>query len=212
MEPAVTRTLAPGCRLLLASHNPGKVHELRALLAPHDLQLLSAGELGLPEPEETGSTFLANAHLKAVAAARSAQLPALADDSGLEVAALDGAPGIHSARWAGRTKDFAGAMDRVRREVMTRGGWTAPGPHAKFTAVLCLAWPDDASAAFAGEVSGRLVWPPRGDKGFGYDPMFIADGHSLTFGEMEPDAKHAISHRARAFEAFCRACLEPSRS
>jgi XTP/dITP diphosphohydrolase len=195
--------------LLLATHNAGKVDELRALIAPHGLRLLSAGELGLPEPEETGSTFLANAHIKAAAAARRAQLPALADDSGLEVAALGGAPGIHSARWAGRAKDFAGAMARVRHEVTAQGDWTTPGPRAKFTAVLCLAWPDDESAAFAGEVSGRLVWPPRGDKGFGYDPMFIADGHTLTFGEMEPDAKHAISHRARAFEAFCRACLEP---
>ncbi len=208
MGPAVTRALPQGCRLLLASHNPGKVHELRVLLAPHGRRLVSAGELGLPEPEETGSTFRANAHLKAAAAARAAQLPALADDSGLEVAALAGAPGIHSARWAGRAKDFAEAMARVRREVMTRGGWTAPGPGAKFIAVLCLAWPDGESAAFTGEVCGRLVWPPRGDKGFGYDPMFIADGQTLTFGEMEPDAKHAISHRARAFEAFCRACLE----
>jgi XTP/dITP diphosphohydrolase len=210
MEPAVTRTLPRGCRLLLATHNPGKVHELRALLAPHGLRLVSAGELGLPEPEETGSTFRANALIKAAAAARGARLPALADDSGLEVAALGGAPGIHSARWAGRAKEFADAMARVRREMMTRGGWTAPGPHAKFIAVLCLAWPDGENAAFTGEVSGRLVWPPRGDKGFGYDPMFIADGQTLTFGEMEPDAKHAISHRARAFEAFCRACLERS--
>jgi len=210
MEVAVTRALARGCRLLLASHNGGKVRELRALLAPDGLQLVSAGELGLPEPEETGATFATNAHLKAAAAARGAGLPALADDSGLEVAALGGAPGVHSARWAGPSKDFAAAMARVRREVLARGGWTAPGPRANFTAVLCLAWPDGTSAVFTGEVSGRLVWPARGDRGFGYDPMFVADGQALTFGEMEQEEKHAISHRARAFEAFRRACLARS--
>jgi XTP/dITP diphosphohydrolase len=209
----VTHRLRRGDRLLLASHNRGKVREIRALLGASacGLEVLAAGELGLPEPEESGATFVDNALIKAAAAAGVARLPALADDSGLEVSALGGAPGIHSARWAGPNKDFAGAMARVAREVAAQAGWTAPGPRANFTAVLCLAWPDGESSAFTGKVHGRLVFPPRGEKGFGYDPMFVADGETLSFGEMEEEDKHAISHRARAFAAFARACLpEPA--
>jgi XTP/dITP diphosphohydrolase len=205
----MTRRLTRGTRLVVASHNPGKVREILELVAPHGLDVVSAAQLRLPEPEETGSTFAENAHIKAVAAAQGSGLPALADDSGLEVAALGGAPGIHSARWAGPRKDFAFAMRRLSEEIGARGGWDpSAAPHANFTAVLCLAWPNGETAAFEGKVYGHLVWPPRGAKGFGYDPMFVADGESLTFGEMEPDAKHAISHRARAFALFACACLD----
>jgi len=203
----MTRRLPPGARLVVASHNSGKVREIFDLVAPYGLRIVSAAELGLPEPEETGSTFAANAHLKAAAAAQAAELPALADDSGLEVHALDGAPGIFSARWADQARNFAPAMQRVADAIQQRGAWHGQGPRANFTAVLCLAWPDGEVALFEGKVYGHLVWPPRGSKGFGYDPMFVADGHLLTFGEMEPDAKHAISHRARAFQAFARTCL-----
>jgi XTP/dITP diphosphohydrolase len=209
----VTRRLQRGGRLLLASHNRGKVREIRALLEASacGLEVLAAGELGLPEPEESGATFVDNALIKAAAAAALARLPALADDSGLEVGALGGAPGIHSARWAGPNKDFAAAMTRIGREVAARGGWKTPGPRANFTAVLCLAWPDGEMRAFTGKVDGHLIFPPRGEKGFGYDPMFVADGETLTFGEMEEEDKHAISHRARAFAAFAKACLpEPA--
>jgi XTP/dITP diphosphohydrolase len=200
--------LQPGQRLVAATHNAGKVRELHDLLAPYALSVVSAGELGLPEPEETGTTFQANAELKALAAAQGAGLPALADDSGLEVAALDGAPGVYSARWAGPERSFKLAMQRLADEVGERGGWTEqPGPRANFVAVLCLAWPDGTAVAFEGKVFGHLVWPARGDKGFGYDPMFVADGETLTFGEMEPARKHAISHRARAFALFSDACL-----
>jgi len=191
----------------VASHNGGKVREILDLVAPHGLSVVSAADLGLPEPEETGSTFAENAHLKAAAAARAADLPALSDDSGLEVEALGGAPGIFSARWADRARNFAPAMQRVADALKQRGAWQHEGPRANFTAVLCLAWPDGEAALFEGKVYGHLVWPPRGSKGFGYDPMFVADGHALTFGEMEPDAKHAISHRARAFHEFARTCL-----
>jgi XTP/dITP diphosphohydrolase len=205
---AKVRRLERGQRLVAATHNAGKVRELHDLLAPYALSVVSAGELGLPEPEETGATFTANAELKALAAAAGAGLPALADDSGLEVEALDGAPGIYSARWAGPERNFKLAMQWLADEVRERGGWTGqPGPRANFTAVLCLAWPDGIAHAFEGKVFGHLVWPPRGDKGFGYDPMFVADGETLTFGEMEPARKHAISHRARAFAQFSRACL-----
>lgn len=193
------RQLASGSRLVIASHNPGKVLEFGDLLAPFGLEVVSAGELGLPEPEETEATFIGNARLKALAAATAARLPALSDDSGLEVAVLDGAPGIYSARWAGPTKDFAIAMQAVHDAVHAKGAWGSPGPVANFTAALCLAFPDGESEAFEGKVFGRLVWPPRGGRGFGYDPMFLPDGGSQTFGEMAPDAKHAISHRARAF-------------
>jgi XTP/dITP diphosphohydrolase len=203
----MTRPLTAGTRLVAASHNGGKVREILDLVAPHRLSIVSAAELGLPEPEETGSTFADNARLKAQAAAQAAKLPALADDSGLEVEALGGAPGIFSARWAGRTRNFNLAMQRVADELTECGAWREPGPRANFTAVLCLAWPEGEVALFEGKVYGHLVWPPRGSKGFGYDPMFVADGCGLTFGEMDPDAKHAISHRARAFREFARACL-----
>ena len=204
----MTRRLLPDTGLVVASHNPGKVTEIVELVAPYGLKVSTAAELALPEPEETGSTFLANAELKAVAAAKASGLPALADDSGLEVVALGGAPGIYSARWAGPTKDFGLAMQRLNAELASRGAWRQGGPpRANFTAALCLAWPHGETAAFDGRVFGHLVWPPRGAKGFGYDPMFVPEGGTLTFGEMEPDAKHAISHRARAFERFVRACL-----
>ena len=206
METHMTRRLPRGARLVVASHNSGKVREILDLVAPHGLSVVSAADLGLPEPEETGSTFAENAHLKAAAAARAANLPALSDDSGLEVEALGGAPGIFSARWADRARNFAPAMQRVADALKQRGAWQHR-PRANFTAVLCLAWPDGEAALFEGKVYGHLVWPPRGSKGFGYDPMFVADGHVLTFGEMEPDAKHAISHRARAFHEFARTCL-----
>jgi len=207
----MSRRLERGTRLVVASHNAGKVREIRELVEPHGLAVVPAAELQLPEPEETGSTFKANAEIKALAAARGAGLPALSDDSGLEVEVLGGRPGIHSARWAGPTKDFNLAMQWVADEVRERGGWNRqPGPRANFTAVLCLAWPDGSSESFEGKVFGHLVWPPRGGRGFGYDPMFVADGESLTFGEMEPAAKHAISHRARAFEKFAHACLAPA--
>lgn len=193
------RPFPRGTRLVIASHNPGKVREFGDLLRPFGLDVVSAGELGLPEPDETETTFIGNARLKAVAAATATGLPALSDDSGLEVDALGGAPGIYSARWAGPTKDFAVAMQRVHDELAAKSAWVPPGPRANFTAALCLAFPDGESECFEGKVFGRLVWPSRGQRGFGYDPMFLSDGASETFGEMEPDAKHAISHRARAF-------------
>jgi XTP/dITP diphosphohydrolase len=212
----MTNPLARGTRLVVASHNPGKVAEIRDLVAGHGITVVSAAELGLAEPEETGATFAANAELKALAAAHAAGLPALSDDSGLEVELLDGAPGVYSARWAGPERDFGAAMQVLAERVRERGGWRQPpgqpGPRANFTAVLCLAWPDGAAQAFEGKVWGHLVWPPRGTKGFGYDPMFVADGESLTFGEMEPARKHAISHRARAFAKFVAACLDEARS
>jgi XTP/dITP diphosphohydrolase len=191
--------LTRGMRLVVASHNRGKVAEFEDLLHPLGLDVVPAGDLGLPEPEETETTFAGNARLKAVEAAKAAGLPALSDDSGLEVAGLGGAPGVYSARWAGPGKDFKAAMQRVHDELASRKGWVDTGPVANFTAALCLAWPDGTAEVFEGQVFGRLVWPPRGDKGFGYDPMFLPDGGVQTFGEMEPDAKHAVSHRARAF-------------
>lgn len=199
-------TLVKGSRLVVASHNAGKVREIDDLIAPFGLLAVSAAKLGLPEPEETEATFAGNARLKAVAAAKLSGLPALSDDSGLEVEALGGAPGIYSARWAGAAKDFAEAMRKVHAELVTKGAWSSTGPRANFTCVLCLAWPDGEAETFEGRVFGHLVWPPRGDKGFGYDPMFVPDGEpsdgNPTFGEMSPDAKHAISHRARAFALF----------
>lgn len=199
--------LAAGMKIVVASHNPGKVWEIKKLIAPYGLDAVSAGDLGLSEPEETETTFTGNARLKARAAADASGLPALADDSGLEVEALGGAPGIYSARWAGPGKDFALAMEKVATEVKARHGWAAPGPRANFTCALCLATPDGGDAMFEGKVFGHLVWPPRGGNGFGYDPMFVADGESETFGEMAPDKKHAMSHRARAFAMFEAACL-----
>jgi XTP/dITP diphosphohydrolase len=191
-----------GGRLVIATHNPGKRREIAELLADFDADVVSAGDLGLPEPEETGTTFTANAELKARAAAEASGLPALADDSGLAVTALDGAPGIYSARWGGPEKDFMAAMTRVEKEL-----GDAADRSARFVCALSLCWPDGHIETFEGEVRGTLVWPPRGERGFGYDPMFIADGHELTFGEMEPDAKHAISHRADAFHKLVAACF-----
>ena len=188
-------------RLVIASHNAGKVAEICALLAPYRIAAVGAAELGLCEPEETGATFEANAALKAQAAARAVGIPALADDSGLVVPALGGSPGIYSARWAGRDKDFGFAMDRVHRELGKRD------PAASFVSVLALAWPDGAEAMFRGEVYGRLTWPPRGQLGFGYDPIFIPDGYDITFGEMEPVAKYLTDHRSRAFRQLASACL-----
>ncbi len=196
------RRLAAGDRLVIASHNAGKVREIEALVAPHGVSVVAAGELGLTEPEETGTTFAANAALKAEAAAAASGLPALADDSGLAVTALDGQPGIHSARWGGPSRDFAAAMRRVEDAL---AGKTDRSAH--FVCVLALAWPDGGTELFEGRVDGQLVWPPRGDRGFGYDPMFLPDGGAQTFGEMDPDAKHAISHRADAFRKFAAACL-----
>ena len=201
------RRLEPGTRLIVASHNKGKLREIDDLVRPYGLDAVSAGALGLPEPEETETTFAGNARLKAVAAATAAGAPALSDDSGLEVEALGGDPGIYSARWAGPSKDFAQAMQLVADKVEAAGGWTKAGPIANFTCALCLAWPDGEAHVFEGKVFGRLVWPPRGSKGFGYDPMFLPDGETQTFGEMDPAAKHAISHRARAFALFVDACL-----
>ena len=180
-------------RLVIASHNPGKVEEIAALLAPFGVKPIAAGSLGVPEPEETGDSFEANATLKAKAAAEASGLPALADDSGLVVPALGGAPGIYSARWAGPAKDFEVAMERVHRELGDKDR------SARFVAVLALASPDGNAELFRGEIEGSLTWPPRGDRGFGYDPMFIPQGATLTFGEIDPVEKHRISHRARAF-------------
>jgi len=196
-----------GGRLVVASHNPGKVGEIRELIEPCGIEAISAAALGLAEPDEVEETFAGNARLKATAAARASGLPALADDSGLEVEVLGGAPGVKSARWAGPQRDFIAAMHRVADEIGKRRGWTEDGPRANFTCALCIAWPDATSCVFEGKVFGRLVWPPRGERGFGYDPMFVADGETLTFGEMEPKAKHAISHRARAFARFVAACV-----
>lgn len=206
------RKLQKGTRLVVASHNPGKLREIADLVGPYGLDVVSAGELNLPEPEETETTFAGNARLKAVAAAAGSGLPALSDDSGLEVAALEGQPGVYSARWAGSAKDFSAAMKRVADELDAAGAWQEPGPRANFTCALCLAWPDGEAHIFEGKVFGRLVWPPRGTRGFGYDPMFLPDGEALTFGEMDPAKKHAISHRARAFALFVNACLDGTQS
>ena len=201
-----------GGKLVVATHNAGKLAEIRDLIAPYGLEAVSAGELELPEPDETGETFEANAALKALAAAQASGLPALADDSGLCVAALGGQPGIFSARWAGEDKDFARAMRNVE-ELLAQSGSDDRSAH--FVAALCLAWPDGHTETVRGEVHGTLVWPPRGDRGFGYDPMFLPDGESRTFGEMSAEEKHGwrrgegegLSHRARAFSAFAARCL-----
>ncbi len=195
-----------GGKLVIASHNPGKVSEIAALLAPYGAEAVSAADLGLPEPKETGDTFAANAELKALAAAEAAGVPALADDSGLVVGALSGEPGIHSARWAGPDKDFQAAMQKVEEALK---GQDDRGAH--FTCALALCWPDNGQGGhmetFEGFVHGVLVWPPRGDGGFGYDPVFQADGHDVTFGEMDPAEKHQISHRADAFRKLVDACF-----
>ncbi len=198
----MARPLDPGTRLVLASHNPGKLVEIRELLAPWDIHVVSAGELGLPEPEETETSFAGNARLKAQAAAGASGLPSLADDSGFCAAALGGAPGIYSARWAGPRKGFRAAMERVHAEAgeaEDRGAW--------FISALCLAWPDGHYEIFEGRVDGMMVWPPRGKRGFGYDPMFLPESEHQTYGEMDPARKHATSHRARAFAALVRGCL-----
>ena len=195
--------LVPG-RLLAATHNKGKVAELKDLFEPHGFQVVSALELGLDEPEETEATFAGNALLKARAAMRATGLPALSDDSGLAVTALGGEPGIYSARWAGEPRDFYRAMERVEAELQASG---SPDRSAKFVCALAVAWPDGHEAVFEGEVHGTLVWPPRGEKGFGYDPVFVATGETITFGEMDPDRKHAMSHRAEAVKKLRAALL-----
>jgi len=202
-------------KLVIATHNPGKLAEMRELLTPHGVEAISAGELGLGEPEETGDTFVANAKIKAVAAAEAAQLPAFADDSGLVVDALDGAPGIFSARWAGPNKDFGAAMTRIERLLQERGATLPAQRSAHFVSALCVAWPDGHIEQVEARADGTLVWPPRGTAGFGYDPMFMPDGHVRTFGEMTSLEKHGLpplglglSHRARAFVKLAEICLD----
>jgi XTP/dITP diphosphohydrolase len=199
-----SRKLQPG-KLVVASHNPGKVKEIAALLGPHGIEPVSAGTLGLPEPDETGTTFAANAELKALLAADLSGMPAIADDSGLCVEALGLEPGIFSARWAGPDKDFNFAM-RLVEEHLERAGPEA-GRGAHFMCALAVAWPDGHLEVFEGRVDGVLVWPPRGDRGFGYDPMFVPNGYDQTFGQMAPDEKHRISHRAAAFAKLKAALL-----
>ncbi len=200
---------------MIATHNPGKLAEMRELLAPHGVEAISAGELGLAEPEETGDSFVANARIKAVAAAEAAHLPAFADDSGIVVEALDGAPGIFSARWAGEGKDFNAAMTRIERLLQERGATQPSQRSAHFVSALCVAWPDGHLEEVEARADGTLVWPPRGTAGFGYDPMFMPDGHSRTFGEMTSLEKHGLpplglglSHRARAFVKLAEICLD----
>ena len=197
-----------GGRVVIATHNPGKLREIAELLAPLGVDSLSAAALGLPEPEETGKTFAENAAIKALAAAQGSGLPALSDDSGLAVDALDGDPGIYSARWAGPDKDFALAMRNVEEKLQAKGATSPDQRKAHFVCALCIASPDGATEVFEGRVHGQLVWPPRGLKGFGYDPVFQADGYDITFGEMEPEAKHAISHRAVAFAKLIAALFD----
>ena len=202
-------------KLVIATHNPGKLAEMRELLAPHGVEAISAGELGLGEPHESGDTFSANARIKAIAAANAAQLPAFADNSGLAVDALDGAPGILSARWAGPDKDFTAAMTRIERLLRERGAAQASQRKAHFVSALCVAWPDGHLEEVEARADGTLVWPPRGTAGFGYDPMFMPDGYTRTFGEMTSIEKHGLpplglglSHRARAFVKLAEICLD----
>jgi len=201
-------------RLVIATHNPGKLAEMRDLLAPFGVDAVSAGELGLAEPAETGTTFADNARIKAMAAARASGHPAFADDSGLAVDALDGEPGIYSARWAGPDKNFRHAMEVVDAKLRERGAITSAQRRAHFVSALCVAWPDGHLEQFDAKVDGALVWPPRGERGFGYDPMFLPDGFERTFGEMASEEKHGLppkgsglSHRARAFLKLAEACL-----
>ncbi|NEV78123.1 RdgB/HAM1 family non-canonical purine NTP pyrophosphatase [Rhodopseudomonas sp. BR0C11] len=201
-------------KLVIATHNPGKLAEMRELLAPYGIEAISAGELGLAEPDETGDSFQANARIKAEAAAKAAQLPAFADDSGLAVDALDGAPGIYSARWAGETKDFGAAMARIERLLQERGAIAPERRTAHFVSALCVAWPDGHIEEVEARADGTLVWPPRGTAGFGYDPVFLPEGHSRTFGEMTSIEKHGLpplglglSHRAKAFVKLAEICL-----
>ena len=200
--------------LVIATHNPGKLAEMRDLLAPFGIAAQSAGELGLSESDETGKTFAVNARIKAMAAAKATGRAAFADDSGLVIDALNGEPGIHSARWAGPDKDFRFAMNRIQTLLIERGARTPEQRRAHFIAALCLAWPDGHVEEFEGRVDGVAVWPPRGDAGFGYDPLFLPDGFDCTFGQMSADEKHGLppkgkglSHRARAFVKLADACL-----
>jgi XTP/dITP diphosphohydrolase len=202
-------------KLVIATHNPGKLAEMRELLTPHGVEVVSAGELGLDEPEETGDDFRSNAAIKAITAAKAARLPAFADDSGLVVDALDSAPGIYSARWAGPTKNFTAAMTRIERLLQERGATTPDSRRAHFVSALCVAWPDGHLEEVEARADGTLVWPPRGTAGFGYDPMFQPDGHGRTFGEMTSIEKHGLpplglglSHRARAFVKLAEICLD----
>jgi XTP/dITP diphosphohydrolase len=202
-------------KLVIATHNPGKLAEMRELLAPHGVMAISAGEIGLGEPEETGKTFETNARIKAIAAAQAAKLPAFADDSGLVVDALDGAPGIYSARWAGPSKNFNEAMARIERLLQERGATAPDKRKAHFVSALCVAWPDDHLEEVEARADGTLVWPPRGTAGFGYDPMFLPEGYTRTFGEMTSVEKHGmpplglgLSHRARAFVKLAEICLD----
>src|SRR5712664_549127 len=202
-------------KLVIATHNPGKLVELRGLLAPHGVEVVSVGGLGLGEPDETGETFRANARIKAAAAAKAAELPAFADDSGLVVDALNGAPGIFSARWAGPNKDFTIAMTRIERLLRERGATLPSQRRAHFVSALCVAWPDDHLEEVEARADGTLVWPPRGTAGFGYDPAFMPDGYTRTFGEMTSIEKHGLpplglglSHRARAFVKLAEICLD----
>ena len=201
-------------RLVIATHNPGKLFEMRVLLAPYGIDVVSARELELREPDETGMTFRDNARIKAEAAARASGLAAFADDSGLAVDALGGAPGIHSARWAGSDRNFDRAMTTIEEKLRHCGATAPPLRKAHFVSALCVAWPDGHVEEFEGRVDGTLVWPPRGEHGFGYDPMFLPDGHDRTFGEMLGEEKHglpphgpALSHRARAFIKLAEVCL-----
>ncbi|MFZ2065584.1 MAG: RdgB/HAM1 family non-canonical purine NTP pyrophosphatase [Xanthobacteraceae bacterium] len=214
MSDAATHRKLTG-RLVIATHNPGKLAEMRELLAPYGIVAISAGELKLAEPDETGMSFRENARIKAEAAAKAAGLPAFSDDSGLAVDALDGAPGIYSARWAGPDKNFPRAMETIEQKLVERGATTPERRKAQFVSALCVAWPDGHAEEFEARVDGTLVWPPRGDQGFGYDPMFLPDGHTRTFGEMPSEEKHGLpprgkglSHRARAFVKLAEACLE----
>ena len=200
--------------VVIATHNPGKLKEMCELLAPYGIEAQSAGELDLGKPEETGRTFAENARIKATAAAKATGRVSFADDSGLVVDALGGEPGIHSARWAGESKDFRGAMNRIQTLLIEQGAREPSQRRAHFIAALCLAWPDGHMEDFEGRVDGVAVWPPRGDKGFGYDPLFLPDGHERTFGDMSADEKHGLppkgqglSHRARAFVKLAAACL-----
>jgi len=202
-------------QLVIATHNPGKLAEMRELLAVHGVNAVSAGEFGLPEPEESGATFRANARLKAEAAAKASGMAAFADDSGLAVDALDGQPGIHSARWAGPDKDFRLAMNKIQSLLIERGAKAANRRRAHFVSALCVAWPDGHVEEFEATIDGTVVWPPRGTMGFGYDPLFLPDGETRTFGEMPSEEKHGLpphgqglSHRARAFLKLAEACLD----
>ncbi|MFT8613585.1 RdgB/HAM1 family non-canonical purine NTP pyrophosphatase [Gluconobacter oxydans] len=199
------RKLSPGSKIVLASHNAGKLREFSTLLARSGIIVLSAAELDLAEPEETEETFTGNAAIKALAAARASGLPALADDSGFCVSALDNRPGVYSARWGGPTKDMQVAMERVHREMGDN-----PDHQAFFVAALCLAWPDGETRTVQGECHGTVVWPPRGEHGHGYDPMFAPEGESRTFAEMTEAEKNAVSHRGRALTAFLNTCLDTS--